>query len=260
MRTQKPTPGGWVNFVSVDLMVAELGKNKLSEGGCEDLWLKILKRGTEKYFVRIIYRHPKSDVNKFLTALNNKLVQVSKSNFIFYVVGDININVTLNEQFKSNSTNSLNMLRNNFAFAVINKATRVTDTSKSTIEYIVTNDISNLIYLCDLTDHYPVGCLVKSLTANRKKNNCISYRDIKNFDADDFQNDVENSLDYVLKKKLELNNSNLESIFSDVVKAFNDCVDMHAPLKIALRRRCKLIKKPWITKHIFESIYRKRSL
>ena len=110
------------------------------------------------------------------------------------------------------------MLRSNFAFPVINKAARVTDTSKSTIDHIITNDISNLIYpyifLYDLTDHYPVGCLVKGfIPKSQKKNNCISYRDMKNFDADEFQNDVQNSLDYVLKEIDELNKSNLGSIY-----------------------------------------------
>ena len=83
---------------------------------------------------------------------------------------------------------------------------------------------------------------------------------MKNFNADKFQNDVQNSLDYVLKEIQELYNSNLESIFSDVVKVFNDCIDRHAPFKKALRRRCKLIKKPWVTKDIFVSTRRKQKL
>ena len=78
---------------------------------------KNLGRGTEKYFiVGIIYRHPKADVNKFLTAFNGKLVQLIKNNFTFYIVGDINIIVTRNEQFNSNSTNYLKMPHSNFAF------------------------------------------------------------------------------------------------------------------------------------------------
>ena len=54
---------------------------------------------------------------------------------------------------------------------------------------------------------------------------------MKNFDADEFQNDVQNSLDYVLKEIKEPNNLTLDSIFFDAVKVFNDCIDMHAPLK-----------------------------
>ena len=76
-----------------------------------------------------------------------------------------------------------------------------------------------------------------------KKQNSISYTDMKNFDADEFQNDVQNSLDYVLKEIEELNNSNLDSIIFDAVKVFNDCIDMHLLKKVS-RRRCKLIKKP----------------
>ena len=88
MRTQKPMPGGGGGGASVfaDLRFTELGKNKLSEGGCQDLWLKISRRGTEKYFiVGIIYRHLKSGVNKFLTTFNDKLVQLNKNNFTFYI-------------------------------------------------------------------------------------------------------------------------------------------------------------------------------
>ena len=65
------------------------------------------------------------------------------------------------------------MLHSNFAFPVTNKATRVTDISKSTIDHIITNDISNLIYpcifLCDLTDHYPVGCLGPHSESQKKQ-------------------------------------------------------------------------------------------
>ena len=36
----KTNAGGEGAFVSVDIMFTELDKNELSEGGCEDLWLK----------------------------------------------------------------------------------------------------------------------------------------------------------------------------------------------------------------------------
>ena len=78
-------------------MFTELGKNELNEGGCEDLWLKISRRDTEKYFIKgIIYHHPKADANKFLTAFNDKLAQLNENNFTFYIIG--NINITPNEQ------------------------------------------------------------------------------------------------------------------------------------------------------------------
>ena len=46
----------------------------------------------------------------------------------------------------------------------------------------------------------------------------------------------------------------------EFVKAVTSCIDRHALLTLALRRKCKLIKKSWITKEIFTSITRKQKI
>ena len=46
----------------------------------------------------------------------------------------------------------------------IDKPTRVTGSSSTTIDHILTTDTSNIIYSCiflsKISDHFPVGCLV----------------------------------------------------------------------------------------------------
>ena len=52
-----------------------LGKNLL-QSNCQDLWLQIVEKSSREIFnLGIIYRHPKVDVNDFISALNEKLLQ-----------------------------------------------------------------------------------------------------------------------------------------------------------------------------------------
>ena len=52
---------------------------------------------------------------------------------------------------------------------------RVTDTSATSIDHIVTNDCKNLIFpgivKTDLSDHYPIFCTIDAVPGNRTSNN-----------------------------------------------------------------------------------------
>ena len=56
------------------------------------------------------------------------------------------------------------MLTSNGAFLLFDKPTRVTYTSSSIIDHIITNDNINILYPCiirsGLTNHFPVACFV----------------------------------------------------------------------------------------------------
>ena len=96
----------------------------------------------------MIYRHPGTDIKNFIVAFNDKLSKLNPKHK-YYIVGDIKINV--NNTSNTNSKNSdayLNMLTSNGAFLFIDKPTRVTNTSSSNIDHIITNDNKNVLYLC----------------------------------------------------------------------------------------------------------------
>ena len=83
--------GGVGVYVTDKLTVILLGKNELNSN-CEDIWLRISNKiGNDSFIVGVIYRHPKGDVNNFLTALNKKLDLLSNKRY--YLFGDFNINV-----------------------------------------------------------------------------------------------------------------------------------------------------------------------
>ena len=91
LANSQPNAGGVGVYVTDKLTVTLLGKNELNSN-CEDIWLRISNKiGNDSFIVGVIYRHPKGDVNNFLTALNKKLDLLSNKRY--YLFGDFNINV-----------------------------------------------------------------------------------------------------------------------------------------------------------------------
>ena len=89
--------GGVGAYVSKNFSATVLGKNLL-QSNCEDLWLQIAEKSSgENFNLGIIYRHPKGDVNDFISALNEKLLQ-KKQTQKYYICGDLNIDVNPHER------------------------------------------------------------------------------------------------------------------------------------------------------------------
>ena len=120
------------------------------------------------------------------------------SNKRYYLFGDFNINVnsTVNNE---GGLKYLFTISSNGAYSHINKPTRVTNVSQTTIDLIVTNDLTHVIYPIrfpsDLTDHYPIACCVTG-DPNRtnlkiKQDNHSCYRDTGRFNCDWFKMDLQ---------------------------------------------------------------------
>ena len=216
----------------------------------------------------VIYRHPGTDVKNFIDAFNNKLSKLNPKHK-YYILGDININVnTVSSTQSTYSDAYLNMLTSNGAFLLIDKPTRVTNTSSSIIDHIITNDNNNILYPCiicsGLTDHFPVACFVainsRNLKASRNSDQPVFIRDKRRFDRDLFSDDLNVSLCELLHLMPLDSPESTNNFFSEFVNVVTACIDRHAPLILASRRKRKLIKKPWITKGIYTSIRRKQKL
>ena len=220
------------------------------------------------FILGVIYRHPKGDVHDFVSKFNDKLLQINeKYKSKYYILGDININVNPSNSTEK-SASYLNMISSNGAHMLIDKPTRISGDCSSIIDHIITNDCSNLIYPCvflsDLSDHFPVACFVASNSSNSKssprKKLAFYYRDIKRFDKDLFATDLCNNLELYFYIDVFESAHDVDLKFSNFVNIVSSCINQHAPLKKASRRKSKLINKPWITKGILISIRRKQKL
>ena len=99
------------------------------------------------------------------------------------------------------------MLSSNGYFPIISLPTRVNDHSASIIDHIVTNDhlhsVSPGIIKCDLTDHYPIFCVVTNLSI-KKNIQPIYQRNFSKFNQNDFCEHLHNKFCSHFKTKMKL--------------------------------------------------------
>ena len=158
-----PTQAGDVGiYVRNDIRVKRNDYFDLNLEGCEDLWIDVeLNCSKNQYFFRVIYRHPNSKVNNVLQELNTKLSLISQKNKKCFIMGDININLI---QKNAQIVDYLLMLQSSSFYSVLNKPTRITLTSKTLIDHILTNDINftekPCIIIHKIADHLPIACMI----------------------------------------------------------------------------------------------------
>ena len=125
----------------------------------ENRWLSF-KIDNLNVVVGGIYRHPKSNINHFNTALNEIISQIN-DNTLAIVLGDVNINLLSEDNDKVN-TYLNNYLTKNF-IPCITLPTRITDHSISLIDHIfiktpkklIQNKCSSGNLIVDISDHLP---------------------------------------------------------------------------------------------------------
>ena len=83
------------------------------------------------------------------------------------------INVSSTTKPSKYATKNINILATN-VFFLITLSTQITDTSSKVVDHAITNDHESLIYpgiiKADLTDHYPIICLIDAFTFSKKAN------------------------------------------------------------------------------------------
>lgn len=130
----------------------------------------IIEKNNSKIAVTGSYRSPSTCVKQYIKDLN--LFFDSLSNEVLEIfVGDININ-TLGENLSLDSVIYQANLAEHGFFPYINRPTRVTESTESLIDHIFVKKseknlftrhlvLQSFVFQIDLTDHYPVGLLIK---------------------------------------------------------------------------------------------------
>ena len=129
--------GGVGVYVANKFSAKILNKNELNSK-CEDIWLQISDKNLQEIFtVGAIYRHPSTNVKSCIVAFNDKLSKLNPMHK-YCMLGDININVdVMNSTQSTYSDANLNLLVSDRAIPLIDKLTRVSNTSSSIIDHII---------------------------------------------------------------------------------------------------------------------------
>ena len=123
---------------------------------------------------------------------------------------------------------------------LITKPTRVTETTSTTLDHILTNDVHHClltgIIQYDLSDHYPVFCTVFDPSSGKCEKIGLKrmVRDLTNFRRDNFISDLEDSLfefNSTLTTK-EINYYSFNEIFQIYIQIIKKDINKHCPNKL----------------------------
>ena len=167
----------------------------LSVQECENLWFDLPFPGQKhKYTFAVMYRHPHNNASEFISALDEKLsiLGKAKSNKV-YTLGDMNLGLNSNNLFSS-ALEYLRMLQIHAYFSKVTNPTRVTATSQTCIDHILTNDSRSStkpgVFFYKISYHSPIFLTVSNSIRNKViANHNYFYRNINAINAVNFRTD-----------------------------------------------------------------------
>ena len=193
---------------------------------------------------------PPLAIDDFNANLNMLILSLEKP---FYCLGDSNINL-LNIYARDEIRRYTNMLLGCNCRCLIDVPTRVTETSKTLIDHVITNDkqraVTTGVLISDLSDHYGAFAIISPIDIKNKISNQVFIREMNQFILDDFLL----ALNYELYSLFEDKSNNVNKLYEGFVEAYTNLVDQFAPLRTATRKEKKLGLKPWITSDLIKSI------
>ena len=236
--------GGVCIYIREDL--AFNPRQDLQNINFEDVWVEILLPRCKPIIIGTCYKAP--DNNNLTECLENTLNLVNPESDI-YVLGDFNICLLKDNSNYRKSYKDLTELHN--FKQLINKPTRVTDTSASCIDHIFVNKSEKVcqagIIESGISDHFITYCTRKINTEVINKHNTVNARSMKNYDSEIFIEKLK-----VLDWENVFISSNVNDAWDSFKKTFLQIIDDIAPVKEV---RIKGRTEQWMTSDILELIY-----
>ena len=227
--------------------------------GCETTFIELTTPGKQKnIIIGAIYRHPHENHEYFFPNFYSTLEKISQK-FSVILLGDINIDVSPNIK-NSHTTDYKNMLFSLGLRNMISKPTRITKTTETVIDHIITNlpneTIHSGILIGDVADHLPIFALC-SLSPSRKTSpEDVYYRSITSAKKDTFIDTFRNEV-----ASLHFDdNVDPDLYLQKVVEAVTKSIDSVFPMVKRSKKHIKRFRKPWMTQGILNSIRTKHRL
>lgn len=238
-RKDRLSRGGGVGiYVRNNLNTVQVLNDSESIEGVEHIWIE-LKTGADRVLIGVIYRAPSNNINHFLEYLDNLVSYITPQFQNILILGDLNVDQLYN--------NPVSQCMTSYDFQqLIKEPTRITNTSQKIIDVIFANNYnlvidSGTINAEAISDHSVVFCEL-NMFVPRPEPIFISYRNFKNFNKREFDEDLNNipweNILYLnnIEDKIELLNSYILELF-----------DTHAPY---ITSRISKPYAPWLTHNL----------
>ena len=162
---RKERRGGGVSlYIRDEISFATRNDLGYFDSEMESIFMEIDKdifRTNSNIVIGLIYRMPDSSVDVFNERISDILNTAYKEHKIFYCIGDLNIDFFKYDVHKPTSA-ILDTIYAYNVFPLITKPTRVTETTATLIDHILTNNIDIAsdhlqgILCTDISDHYAI--------------------------------------------------------------------------------------------------------
>ncbi len=216
----------------------------------ESLWLEVKQKYKKPIIIAALYCRSQKDVPNYLDLLSENMDGVSNENKEIILMGDLNCDFLKKNPATTHMSSFLNVYNLD---QLVTKPTRVTPTSRSLIDVIMTTNC-NICAYTDVVHHsFSDHALVYTVISN--ESNCINkntrkrpndgkgvhvtktFRSFKNFNPDNFVKDL-NHVDW------NIDESNpVSEAWDSFVNKFTEVCNNHAPVK-SIRFKEKLC--PWL--------------
>lgn len=236
--------GGVCIYVKDILTTNVINFNAPRQEGVEDLWVTVQCRKLPSIIVGCVYRHPKAPVTSF-NYIQDTFKMIVLKNKALYVLGDFNDNLLDKDNKMSRLIKASKLTQ------LVNKPTRITHTSSTLLDLIITNKPSSVL-ICDvvpqeIADHDLVGITV-DVNKPKRLPMIKTFRHLGKYTKEDFCFKILESREQ-FNKILYTDDVNrqVEIFTSNFIKCLDDC----APY---VTKEIKRPFAPWMTDHLQEII------
>ena len=205
------------------------------------------------------YRSPTDTTDTFIDRLDDILCKVK--NNICIIAGDFNYNL-LNISIHNKTEEYYNTLTAHSFKPLITKPTRIADNSKTLIDHIWSNNLSeessskSYIYITDISDHLPCISVFNTIHDNYNGYKHIRFREYSEENKEMFRQRICNG-EEILTFHCTNSNTTLQQKYKDffdhITRIYNDSF----PIK-KRKLHTKTLRKPWIT-HSIQKLIAKRN-
>ena len=167
----KSHDGGAAIYIKGDIDYKVRDELNTFEDEFESMWDEVNTSTTKNMLCGCFYRHPNTDVEKFIKYLDTVLSKANIERKLAFILGDFNINLF---SYDSNTVTNefMNLMVSQYLLPHILHPTRITDHSSTIIGSIFTNNTEyetisgNILTL--ITDHFPQLVILKRMSINYK--------------------------------------------------------------------------------------------
>lgn len=237
--------GGLLIYIRNNLNCIQ--RTDLEDNNLEHIWVEIKNTNSKPLLLCLLYRPPNS-LAYWNTQFERNIENAQLEDKEIILLGDFNKDLMTERSTRDwlNFTLSLGLTQ------LIESPTRVCTTSKTLIDHIYSDNPQNIIWTVvpqiGLSDHYPIFCSRKVNHKHKKTSHLtIKYRSFKNFNEQDFFEDL-NNVDFSnVMSILDVNDA-----LTQFMKLFSSVINKHVPLR---QHRVKRQQQPnWLNSEILDAM------